>query len=83
MVGQTALTDDGRLLCEGFRARQGLAQHFPNNRKTSFAFACITRLTGLHLRMLWHGNFWAEPRRLITPLSAGAHKHLLSLSENP
>jgi len=40
------------LLCEGFRARQGLAQHLPDNRKTTFAIDCITPLAGLHLQML-------------------------------
>jgi hypothetical protein len=43
---------NGPLLCEGFRARQGLAQHLPRNRKTSFAFDSITPSTGTHLQML-------------------------------
>jgi hypothetical protein len=46
------ISPNGPLLCEGFRARQGLAQHLPHNRKTSFAFDCITPLAGLHLQML-------------------------------
>jgi hypothetical protein len=47
-----AISFNGPLLCEGFRARQGLAQHLPHNRNTLFAFDCITPLTGLHLQML-------------------------------
>jgi len=35
-----------------FSCPPGIGEHLPHNRKTSFAFDCITPLTQLHLQML-------------------------------